>query len=132
MHLIGPDDINLSLRLSKRGYQVLLLPHVRMRHYGFAIIGPNLDKLLVTAEVGKYQFLSKHHSKSIASLLRLLSALVSAFLCFYWLIRLITSRTPGRARLMLRAYWNVFRYVMFYNDSKSVLRALSRVRGGSW
>ncbi len=105
------EDVDLGLRLGRRGWGVYYLPEAEGRHAGAASSRKALERMLITSEASYQYLVEKHLGGNAVLLLRVLVAVEMGLRipvwCAAWLL------CPGRrreARARLKAYWRMLRY----------------------
>ena len=104
------EDVDLGLRLGRRGWDIYYLPEAEGRHAGAASSRKALERMLIASEASYQHFVEKHFGGNAALLLSVLApvemGLRIPLWCAVWVV------CPGRrreARARLRAYWRMLR-----------------------
>ena len=116
MHL---EDVDLCLRLRKRGWKILFAPEARITHYGMGSSLKVLPRIRAMAYESRYKFFRIHRGRARAELFRLMVLLGMAARLGAWGPTLADPR-PGprrRSRAKLEEILRALRWSVTLEDT---------------
>ena len=121
---LGPDDIDWTERLRRRGGRVVLLSDVSLTHLGGATMASTYHAVLPTVYAGCYTFFQRYYGVTAEWCIRLaLGCCWSALLAAGWLVVWMLVGSV-RAGTMMRARWGCVRFAFSPCSSAQVFARL--------
>jgi len=122
-YFLGPDDIDWTVRLRRRG-RVVLLPDASLTHLGGATLSQTYHAVLPTIYAGCYTFFHRHYGRTAEWVIRVAVGCVwSSVLSAAWAITSLVVNSR-RAQTMKRARWNCVRFAFSSAPSRDVFARL--------
>lgn len=104
------EEVDWQLRARRAGIHAIYVPDAIATHdvsHGETRPGDASDRRFSWGWKGRFRYAAKHWGRT--GILRLRASLVLAFLAMvpYWLVRLLTSRSPDEIRREIARHWRV-------------------------